>query len=229
MQDHKTTASQDLASLEANLSNLSSTVQRPISEISSTMSSNPLADYIATGETPQKKPWDYPRSLPRTESHETLLARLHGQPTSPKKSPRKRLGSPRKGGSPIKNASPSKTKIFIDEPASTAAPLVRSISHQSSTTESGDEKVGLREMDINVLAASSSEDLRLPPSRPQTAGFSKSVNSGMQPPPLKRHATAAAAEPRAHRKGREHQAILSQSVGPGTGVGTGRRLRSSPK
>ncbi|KAK5417188.1 Kinesin-related motor protein [Exophiala xenobiotica] len=91
-----------------------------------------FAEYVPTGETPQKRDWKYPVSLPRTESHESIVARLRGLPDpslasktpssakTPGRSPRKQT-SPRKGqgfgavgGSPSKAGSPSKTKVFND-------------------------------------------------------------------------------------------------------------------
>ncbi|WP_248793510.1 hypothetical protein, partial [Escherichia coli] len=36
----------------------------------------PLKEYVATGITPQKRPYEYPTTLPQTESHEALVARL---------------------------------------------------------------------------------------------------------------------------------------------------------
>ena len=226
IQEHTTAVEQDLTSLGDKLSTLSDVIQHPIAELQSTIASNPLTEYKVTGETPQKKNWIYSRNLPRTEAHHVLLARLRGDTgLSPKKSPRKNFASPRKGKSPTKLPSPSKTKVFLDPTHNI----------QSIALAGGEEnKTGLREIDMNILPpqAATTDDIR-PHSRPHaptTVSFSKSMNSSMQPP-LKRHATASG-ETRVHRKGRENQnghghgpGHLSQSVGPGMG----RRLRSSPQ
>lgn len=224
MENYSKETRENIKSLEDTLSPLTRSMRNPLAELKSKLESNPLIDYVATGETPQKKDWVYPTDLPRTENHDSLLARLKGladgtpaAPRSPKKfaSPRKML-SPRKAWSPSKLPSPTKAKVFLDDSvagAQTAPPA------QSSNEVAEEPKAGLKEMDMNVLAQSAS--VAEVHSHPQTS-FSKSVNNTQQPP-LKRHATA---ESRLPRKGRENN-VLSQSVGPGFGIG--RRLRSSPQ
>ncbi len=215
----------DIGSLENSLSPFSRSIQTPLAELMANHESKPLIEYVATGETPQKKDWTYPTNLPRTESHESLLAPrselAEARPAaarSPRKiaSPRK-LGSPRKGfSSPSKLPSPTKTRVFHDNSATAGDAVLPS---QRLHDLADDPKAGLREMDMNVLARhSSAEGVH---GHPQTS-FSKSV-SNMQQPPLKRHATA---ESRLPRKGRENS-VLSQSIGPELGMG--RRLRSSPQ
>lgn len=225
MHDHNATCRDDINSLGDGLSSLCGSIQSPLAELMASLESNPLMEYVATGKTPQKKDWAYPTNLPHTESHDALLAQLRGLPDgkahaarSPRKlaSPRKMV-SPRKGfSSPSKLPSPTKTRIFHDDSA-TAGQTVLSVQRLNEPAE--ESKGGLREMDMNVLAqTSSAEDAH---GHPQTS-FSKSV-SNTQQPPLKRHATA---ESRLPRKGRENS-VLSQSMGPGLGMG--RRLRSSPQ
>jgi kinesin family protein 11 len=137
-----------------------------------------FAEYIPTGETPQKRDWKYPVSLPRTESHESIVARLRGLPDpsmasktpssakTPGRSPRKQT-SPRKGqgfgavgGSPSKAGSPSKTKVFNDVigpstsqqqarfPPSQATIVEQSQSQSQSKLGLG---LGLKEIDINLI------------------------------------------------------------------------------
>lgn len=225
MQDHDACWKGDVGSLEDSLSPFSQSIQIPLAELRTNLESNPVIEYVATGETPQKKDWAYPTHLPRTESHDSLLAKLGGIPDpklataqSPRKiaSPRK-LMSPRKGfSSPSKLPSLTKTRVFHDESAIDGQAVIPA---QRLNDSAEDPKGGLREMDMNVLArTSSADDVH---GHPQTS-FSKSVNNTQQPP-LKRHATA---ESRLPRKGRENTA-LSQSMGPGLGMG--RRLRSSPQ
>jgi kinesin family member 11 len=225
MHNHHAACRGDVDALADGLVPLCDSVQKPLAELVASLESKTLIEYVATGQTPQKKDWTYPTNLPRTESRDMLLAQLRGLPDgksgamrSPRKlaSPRK-TASPRKGfSSPSKLPSPTKTKIFQDE-STTAGPLV--LSTQRPNEASDESKGGLREMDMNVLAQ--------PPAADDAHGhpqplLSKSMSNSQQPP-LKRHATA---ESRLPRKGRENT-VLSQSVGPGLGMG--RRLRSSPQ
>lgn len=229
MHNHNAACTIDVDSLQDSILPLSKSIQTPLAELQGNLESNPLIDYVATGETPMKKDWKYPTNLPRTESHDSLLAQIRGltdaQPSVARSgrkiaSPRK-LASPRKGfSSPSKLPSPTKTKIFHDD---SAAGTVQVAPQAWKANEPAEEiKRRLKEVDMNVLAqASSAEDLHGHPS----TSFTKSLNNAQQQqqPPLKRHATA---ESRLPRKGRENS-VLSQSIGPGTGVG--RRLRSSPQ
>ena len=212
--------------MQDNLASFAKEVRQPLNGLSLKVQAAPLADYMHTGETPQKKDWSFPSTLPKTDDHELLIARSRGLPDprnqqaktpgrTPGRSPRK-MPSPRKLNSPSKLPSPSKAKIFTDENA--APSLVR-------TEWNG----GLKEIDMNV-------------GRPVTADgglpidFSKSVGAGSQPPPLKRHVTEGVNSSRLPTKpggsagrtkaeGRENVNVLSQSVG----AGGARRLRSSPQ
>ena len=223
--NHSAACRGDISSLKASFSPFTKSLLNPLADLKGSLESNPLIDYVATGETPQKKDWKYPTNLPRTESHEFLLTQPRDLPDtkpaearSPRKfsSPRKMV-SPRKGfSSPSKLPSPTKTIIFQDDAAS-GGQVVLPVQRLNDPTE--ESKGGLKEIDINVLAQPSSADDTH--GHPQTS-FSKS-GCNMQQPPLKRHATA---ESRLPRKGRENS-VLGQSVGPGFGMG--RRLRSSPQ
>lgn len=169
-------------------------------------------DYMPTGETPQKRNWQYPTDLPATANHESIIARRRGLPEStaestartPGKSPRKNV-SPRK--SPNKPPSPMKGKVYTD----------RGDRGQAHTINLTEPLKSLKEVDINVASRAVHEA--------HTISFSKSVGTGQ--PPLKRHATAG--------DGRVVKQLRSKAlpVTPGVenlsqSVGAGRRLRSSP-
>lgn len=225
MRNHSAAWKVDVASLEHSFSPFSRSIEMPMAELMATFETNPLIEYVPTGETPQKKDWTYPANLPRTESQDSLHAKIQGLPDSKcagGRSPRKiassrKMVSPKKGfSSPSKLPSPTKTRVFHDDLA-ISGQGVRPGQRSDEPVE--DPRGGLKEMDMNVLARpSSADDLH---GHPQTS-FANSV-SNMQQPPLKRHATA---ESRLPRKGRENS-VLSQSMGPGLGMG--RRLRSSPQ
>lgn len=227
MHNHGAACRINIDSLQDNISSLSKSIQTPLAELQANLESNPLIDYVATGETPQKKDWTYPTHLPCTRSHDSLLAQIRGltdaKPAAARSarkiaSPRK-TASPRKGfSSPSKLPSPTKTRIFHDDSAAATVQVAPTTWKANDPAE--EIKGGLKEVDMNVLAqASSAGDLHGQPS----TSFAKSINHAQQQPPLKRHATT---ESRLPRKGRENS-VLAQSIGPGSGMG--RRLRSSPQ
>jgi kinesin family member 11 len=232
----------------ASLTNLDQDIRAPLSNLTSTIQSSQLVDYIATGKTPQKHSWDIPSTLPRTEPHERLIARMRGLPDpaviaktpasartpgrSPKKgmtSPRKnqstpsKLPSPTKQISPMKN-SPTKGKIYTDPTHASCQPiLTRSDS-------------GLREIDVNVIPRPVTSAGPLSAEEKNTAviahahpvsDFSKSVGAG--PPSFKRHATESttskvALKSEGDRVGRgrskENANPLSSSLGAGNRSGS---------
>jgi kinesin family member 11 len=215
----------DTDSLRNSVSPFLRSIRSALDELESNFESNAPMEYVITGETPQKKEWTYPSSLPRTESQSLLLSKPKGSPDAKPASSRSptKITSPRKTGSPMKGVSspsklpsPTKTRIFVDD----SATADQAVLVAQPTNEPAEEpKGGLREMDMNVLAQpTSTGDVH---GHPKTS-FSRSVNNSLQPP-LKRH---AAAESRLPRMGRENS-VFTQSVGPGSG--TGRRLRSSPQ
>ena len=232
--------------------------RKPLLELTHELSDSTQIEYTPTGQTPQKRDWIYPTQLPRTENHDTIIAKLRGllDPTSsrqhtsasrtPARSPRKQA-SPRKAlGSPSKIPSPSKTKVFTDMELPKAQqrfvtsqqPLVT----MTTTVPLNEPKTGgLKEIDINIansnktLPASSATSSHND-EKPVLLDFSKSVGSGHQQPPLKRHATVnAVVESRlpTTKPGRPTRNTLAglglenfgQSIGP---LGGGRRLRSNP-
>ena len=242
--------STELSSLQGSLSPLMEEVHQSLAQLQHNIQSAPLREYIHTGETPQKKDWAYPTKLPQTEDQESMIARLRGLPDpkqqslvnttqTPGKSPRK-MASPRKVGSPSKMPSPSKGKIYTD----VAADSGNAHAYPPNSTSNAGLGGGLKEIDINIVQPSSQRPVSADGLMPSE--FSKSVGSGVQQPPLKRHATAGIEGSRLPMKlganggksGRkaagdgwekENQTInvLSQSVGAGSGIG--RRLRSSPQ
>ena len=79
-------AASECTQIRENLEPLSSSVQQPLAELRFAIANAPFQEYISTGETPQRKAYKYPSSLPRTESHDKLLNR---ETVSPAKSPTK--------------------------------------------------------------------------------------------------------------------------------------------
>jgi kinesin family protein 11 len=191
----------------ASLTNLDQEIREPLSNLNSTVQSSQLADYMSTGETPQKREWEIPSTLPRTEPHERLIARMRGLPDptisrtpsstrTPGRSPRKGMASPRKAnqGTPSKLPSPSKRTSPIKH-SPTKGKIYTDATHASSQPILSRNDSGLREIDVNVIPrpATSSGPINAEDkigtvhAHPVVHDFSRSVNSGQ--PPLKRHAT----------------------------------------
>jgi kinesin family protein 11 len=246
------------SAVAASLTNLDEEIRQPLTNLTSTIQSSLLSEYISTGETPQKREWDIPSTLPQTEPHERLIARLRGLPDptlaetpssarTPGRSPRKGWGmtSPRKGhqGTPSKFSSPSKRTSPVKN-SPTKGKIYTDGAHAASQPILSRNDSGLREIDVNVVprpvAGAGSMDVaeKIPLGTGHAHPvhiFSKSVNSGQ--PPLKRHATEMGTVVRVPLKGEggrskiKENNPLSQSVGARSGsVGrvSGRRLRSSP-
>ncbi|KAF9894248.1 kinesin motor protein cin8 [Aspergillus nanangensis] len=62
-------------SLEQTTAPLQSSVRQPLLDLRSNIHNRPLKEYVPTGITPQKRRYEYPTSLPRTEQHEGLRSR----------------------------------------------------------------------------------------------------------------------------------------------------------
>ena len=195
--------------------NAGSDIRQPLSELRADLEADALEEYKITGETPQRVQYSYPHNLPRTEQHETLLARLHGSP----------LGSPSKR-SPTK-ASPIKAQIFTD---------ASSASDTSSTRPGSSTPGGLREVNINTMTTltdlpplpeSPSQDRlgMMPPLKRQNTIDS---NSKLPKKRTARMTVAGSAAEKLASAERENLTVdLSRSVGAGTmHPGVGRRLRS---
>lgn len=245
------------ADIAASLTNLDPEIREPFSTLNSTIQSSQLAEYISTGETPQKREWDIPSDLPQTEPHERIIARMRGLPDptiaktpssarTPGRSPRKGMTSPRKAnqGTPSKLLSPSK-RMSPTKNSPTKGKIYTDAAHASSQPVFSRSDSGLREIDVNVIPRPvtsagplDAEDKNSAIHAHPVSNFSKSVSGGQ--PPFRRHATdtTTARVPLKGEGGRSARSKdnnpLSQSAGPGSRSGSlgrpshGRRLRSSP-
>lgn len=52
--------------------------RQPLSALRSNIEAAPMKEYVPTGQTPRKRRYEFTRTLPRTDSHERLLATLGG-------------------------------------------------------------------------------------------------------------------------------------------------------
>lgn len=191
--------------VQAMLPSLTSTIKVQLTNLRAKIAHAKLKEYSPTGETPQKTHYDFPTTLPRTESQEKLLAKL-SRPTASSSQ------ASSQNTSPNKQASPSKQHIYNDAPVAPPNPSTP----VPSTTP------GLREIDVNITASAPLPNI-------STSLFSKStfdiVEVGeMGPPPFKRQALSMDTKlPQKHRGGGMRGEGRENTV-PTT---TKRRLRSS--
>lgn len=199
-------------SIQAMLAPLAPSIQEPLSNLRANITNALLKEYIPTGETPQKTHYEFPATLPRTEPHEKLLAKL-----------RRPLSS---SASPSRLPSPNKSIVYTDiHPIS--PPVLSSDDSGIKPASAASGTSGLREIDLNITA----NGTLARHSEPPPASFSTSVTkptldadtAAMGPPPLKRHATMESKLPQKHRGGLRGEGRENAVV-----QGSGRRLRSSP-
>lgn len=188
-----------------------SEIRRPLTELREVIENQALEEYQATGETPQRKQYDYPLSLPQTEPHDTLLARLRGRSASMPPSPMK------------ESRSPSKGLVFTDTLDEDMQLVPTNSTRPGTSSSTNSVTPSLREIDINITNTTMGAEkdglgvLGMPPlKRQNTTGTESKL-------PKKRNARVTVAGALGDR---ENLTIpnLSASVGPGAGLG--RRLRS---
>jgi kinesin family protein 11 len=143
-------------------------IRAPLRDLRAGISEQALLEYVPTGETPQRMQYAYPSTLPRTEPHDSLLARLRGRPDATLDS----------------NRSPTKGLIFNDPSSSPIESLFTAYSgiRPTSATSSGTAP-SLRELDVNVVAGDS---VSAPPTMSLTL---PSDLDKVAMPPLKRQNT----------------------------------------
>lgn len=113
--------------LNASLVPLNSILRQPLAELRTNVTNATLQEYQPTGETPQKIRYQYPADLPRTDSHDALLATLR----------RPLIASPTKLTIPV---------VFNDAPAASNEVNVLTPSEYAERKPTG----RLREININT-------------------------------------------------------------------------------
>ncbi|KAI5859567.1 kinesin-domain-containing protein [Durotheca rogersii] len=71
----------DITDAQTCLEPLPTTLCQPLSDLREDIRGTILQEYLPTGETPQKRNYEYPTELPQTEAHETLLRKLNSTAT----------------------------------------------------------------------------------------------------------------------------------------------------
>ncbi|BAE66113.1 unnamed protein product [Aspergillus oryzae RIB40] len=128
-------AAQQQHSLHETTSPLSEEVRKPLTELRNNIHSRPLQEYIVTGATPQKRHYEYPTDLPRTEAHDALISGI--------RTSRDLTLLPFNGEDHLPGTSPTKGFVYNDteDEVGNQTPTARITSN-----------TGLREVDANVAA-----------------------------------------------------------------------------
>lgn len=228
---------------------LTEDVRQPLEELRNCIEQAPLKEYTPTGKTPEKTQYDYPTSLPQTQTHETLLARLRSPDEDAADSvttDKQLIDSPAVSPS----SSPTKTMVYNDAENEVGSPRPPTTEVLKSTSSNP----GLREVDLNIVAAkpsvsNSNAELSPKPLSPstnvsdtETEGNALRQDNDMEPPPAKKHLSNAKAATAtgftdsklpqkmntrrtAMMDGRENVPPSRQTRSRG---GNGRKLRNSP-
>lgn len=171
-------AAQQQHSLHESTSSLSEEIRKPLTELRDNVHSRPLQEYVATGATPQKRHYEYPTSLPRTEAHDALISEV--------RTSRELTLLPFNGEDKLPGTSPIKGFVYNDteDEVGTQTP-----------TATMTPNTGLREVDANVvvkqLASSPTERTSMRRSTPSVAAKSSDKDTvpesgGSDEPPAKR-------------------------------------------
>ncbi|KAI6085804.1 kinesin-domain-containing protein [Hypoxylon rubiginosum] len=158
VQNLSTEMDADIVDAKDALEPLSENLSQPLSELREDINNTTLQEYQPTGDTPQKTVYNYPTDLPHTESHESLLRKLNGQP------------------------SPSKSKVFADTDPTLSAnrspsrPFASEHTFPLSDREHLPLSMSLREVHPNLNATTT---FNFDPRANSTIhGFSSSVGPG---------------------------------------------------
>ncbi|CAI7586631.1 unnamed protein product [Penicillium palitans] len=154
--------------LEQTTAPLHAEVRQPLLEMRSNLQSHPLKEYVPTGITPQKRRYEYPSEMPRTEGHDGLRTRhrTSKQFTALPFSEEEQQDSP---APTSPQASPPKKFVYNDTPEEVGHSLPSSAAPPSNT--------GLREVDLNVARPAVSDgDDALPPTKAETPALATSLD-----------------------------------------------------
>jgi kinesin family protein 11 len=138
------------SSLQESLKPLDSVLKQPLADLRSNIGTTEFQEYQPTGATPQKVQYMYPTELPRTDTHEHLLAALR-RPTN----------SSSTAKSPPRHATASIVfNDIMEGVVSTTAPTVSSASGTSSSDGRPTTSGSLREVDTNITSRSLNVELQ---------------------------------------------------------------------
>ncbi|KAG2415689.1 hypothetical protein HFD88_006880 [Aspergillus terreus] len=203
-------------SLEQTTAPLHKDIRQPLLDLRSAIRNRPMKEYIPTGVTPQKRRYEYPSSLPRTEAHDGLRSRhrtskqFRALPFSEDPSP---LPS-----SPL--ASPPKQFVYSDATEAGA--------QASPSANARVSNAGLKEAEGNAAKSTEKEveaSPRIPSPREATA-----KEEPEQPPLKRRRSTSTNIENKAETKLPQKRAARRMAEGrenvPPTEIAGGQRFRN---
>ncbi len=220
----------DTEGLEQNLTALdpAATIRARLRALREDVGGQELAEYISTGDTPQRRAYAFPTKLPRTEDHQRLIARLRG-------CSQERASDPSDSEAV---RSPSKAVIFVDR---TTAEDYEPPNLARSATAATTTPSTLRERDVNV--PSGPVDLLISPMGDASAMEQSAAGTVARKKRQNTHTQAGALESgriekKSARKtvagisalvadGRENMPVGAMSLSSSVGPMTGRRLRSN--
>ncbi|WPJ58948.1 hypothetical protein SMAC4_00205 [Sordaria macrospora] len=108
----------DAKTLRESLEPLDESLRQPLACLREDIQSTKMREYEPTGDTPEKKRYEYPTDLPRTAGHESLIAGMQDKPsTTPTTSPAKRATTTAVY-SDLVSPSRSPSKVPLSVPAS---------------------------------------------------------------------------------------------------------------
>jgi kinesin family protein 11 len=109
----------DAKTLRESLEPLDESLRQPLAALREDIQSTKMREYEPTGDTPEKKRYEYPTDLPRTAGHETLIAGMQDKPsTTPTTSPAKRATTTAVYSDIVVSPSRSPSKVPLSVPVS---------------------------------------------------------------------------------------------------------------
>ncbi|KAK3486342.1 putative kinesin-related protein bimC [Neurospora crassa] len=109
----------DAKILRESLEPLDESLRQPLAALREDIQSTKIREYEPTGDTPEKKRYEYPTDLPRTAGHETLIAGMQDKPsTTPTTSPAKRAAMTAVYSDIVVSPSRSPSKVPLSVPVS---------------------------------------------------------------------------------------------------------------
>lgn len=199
-------------------------IRQPLEELRKNIQGAPMSEYQPTGNTPPRTSYKYIQTLPQTEPHTSLIAKLKQEgtqllPASFEGDELAPLGSPSKS----RLGSPSKTRVYND--------AEDEVGESTTTTAVTSSNTGLREVDINVAAKplKSSNPLSSSPELSKIIPIEKDDSDFSAQPPLKKQQTYS--DSKLPQKALPRRAPVGITVDgreniPLSASTTGRRLRN---
>lgn len=163
----------DTNRLQDGLDPLDEDVRQPLAELREDVQRTEMREYEPTGDTPEKVQYHFPTDLPRTGSHDALLAAMRESPTPCKPSvallPNINLTPAAKSPSPARTRSP------VARSPARATAASSPIRHADS--QNNRLSMSLREVNPNVTATAPP-----PPPPPGSLVFDPSSSLALPPP-----------------------------------------------